>query len=441
MEEGTRNEVARNEGRYGNWGRFPNPPQRAVRLNWPDDELPKGKILAFGNGRSQGDVCLNSQGVLVDMRGLNRLVKFDRSKGLLTAEAGITLDEILRVVVPTGWMLPVVPGTRFVTLGGAIANDVHGKNHHRAGSFGHHVTALTLRRSDGTVKVCKAGDAWFAATVGGLGLTGIIAQATVQLMPVLSGLMQRRIVPLRGLEDFFSTMEGPAQGWDYSVAWLDMTAPEKELGRGYLELARWDEMGGPLNPPPPVRLQVPVRLPFSAVNALTTRVFNELWLRRPRAAYAQVDYSSFFWPLDGVGHWTNLYGPVPFVQCQVVVPQAGAPRLVAQILRLARAGGEPSFLNTLKMMGGMAPAGMLSFPREGVALALDFPYKGERTLAMLRAIEDVAMANGGAIYPAKDACMRPESFAQAYPAWKDFLKYKDDNMTSDFWQRVMGGKA
>jgi len=326
-------------------------------------------------------------------------------------------------------------------LGGAIANDVHGKNHHVAGSFGHHVAALKLRRSDGTVKVCKAGEAWFSATVGGLGLTGIIMEATVKLVPVLSGLMQRRVVKLRGLEDFFAVMDGVGREWDYSVAWLDMTAPEKELGRGYLELARWDDLGGPLEPPPPVRLNVPLRLPVSAVNALTTRVFNELWLRRPRAAYAQIGYSSFFWPLDGVGHWTRLYGPTPFVQCQAVVPSAGAEQLVAEILRLARAGGEPSFLNTLKTMGGMTPAGMLSFPREGVALALDFPYKGERTTAMLRAIEDVVMANGGALYPAKDAWMRAESFRQAYPAWKAFLKYKDENMGSDFWQRVMGEKA
>lgn len=426
---------------YRSWGRYPEPPagQRAVRPLWTDEVLPEGKLLAFGNGRSQGDVCLTS-GTLVDMRGLNRILAFDAGKGTITAEAGITLDEILQVTLPKGWMLPVVPGTRFVTLGGAIANDVHGKNHHAekfGGSFGHHVTGLTLRRTDGTVKVCKAGDKWFMATVGGLGLTGIICSATIQLMPVLGGRLERKIINLRGIGEFFEHAEANT-GWDYSVAWVDATAPAARLGRGYLELARWSDDGDDLVGPPPVRLAIPFRLPVSAINPLTVKIFNEMWLRRPRAAHTTVPYPSFFWPLDGIARWQNAYGPTRFVQCQFVVPMKEAVQVLPQVLTMAKAEGKPSFLNTLKVMGDRKAAGMLSFPRAGVALALDFPFHGEATLKMLRRIEDVVMTAGGALYPAKDAAMSGRAFRTAYPRWKEFLAYRDPNMSSALWERVMG---
>lgn len=426
---------------YRSWGRYPEPPkeQRVFRLHWEDDALPAGMLLPFGNGRSQGDVCL-THGTLLDMRRLNRILAFDVSKGIITAQAGITLDEILRVTMPRGWMLPVVPGTRFVTLGGAIANDVHGKNHHAevfGGSFGHHVTDLTLRRSDGTVRVCAAGEDWFRATVGGLGLTGIITRATIQLMPVMGGTLERKIINFSGLDGFFEhALANPE--WDYSVAWVDATAPASKLGRGYLELARWSNEAAPLAAPPPVLLDVPFRFPVSAINPLTVKVFNEVWLRRPRASLTTVPYASFFWPLDGVGHWQNVYGPTRFVQCQFVAPLAEAPRLIRDILVLAREKGRPSFLNTLKLMGGRKAAGMLSFPREGVALALDFPFHGSQTLAMLRTMEDRVMDAGGAFYPAKDAVMSSSAFRQAYPAWKDFSGYRDERMCSAFWTRVMG---
>ena len=428
-----------------NWGGYPATPQLVQPLFWRTDisnaKLPKGPLLAHGNGRSQGDVGLNSTGTLLAMRGCNRLLAWDGTTGLLSAESGITLHEILEFAIPRGWMLPVVPGTRFVTLGGAIANDVHGKNHHQAiqeggGSFGHHVRELHLWRSDDKIHALKPTDALFTATVGGLGLTGIITHAQVQLVPLPSARLQVRNVRCSNLGQMLEQLQ--TNSAPFSVAWLDLSAPEAGLGRGWLELADWVRDAEPVPAPKLPKLSVPFALPFNLWQPPMVKAFNRVWFKRPRKAEARVPYAKFFWPLDGMGNWRHLFGPASFVQCQFVVPLDHAETTLRHALQAVRLRGKPTFLNTLKLMGDHSPAGLISFPRAGVALALDMVWEGEKTHALLRDLEELVLGAGGAIYPAKDSCLSAGGFHAMYPHWRELAGQRDQRITSDFWQRVTG---
>lgn len=432
-------DMARN---YTSWGRYPERPQKAVKLGWADDTLPGGKLLPYGNGRSQGDVCLNSGGTLLDMRGLNRFIRFDRKKGLLTAEAGVTLREIINVIAPEGWMLPVTPGTSYVTLGGAIGNNVHGKNHHRLGSFGDHVTELVLRRSDGSSRTCKAGDAWFRATVGGMGLTGLITQATVKLMPIPTDSIDVELVRTKHIHEFFDLADESDRDWDYSIYWIDGAAPREQIGRGWFERGRWSQAGGAPRGLGGLQVPLPFRPPLPLVNKLTSFLFCRAWYWRPRPAVARVGYGGFLFPLDVAPQWPNFYGPRGFLKFQCVLPRTKAKEAVVKIWELVGDAGETPMISTMKLMRGREAAGLLSFPREGVSMTVeDLPYRGVKTQRLIARLEEVVLAAGGALYPAKDASMSGKAFKQSYPRWKEFLKYKDENMVSDLWQRVMGDEA
>ncbi|HEX2858596.1 MAG TPA: FAD-binding oxidoreductase [Alphaproteobacteria bacterium] len=419
------------------WGRWPARPQQAQHLSFTTDTLPHGPWLPIGNQRSQGDVCLNSTGTLVCTANLNRLIAFDAARGVLTAEAGITLHDILQFIVPQGWFLPVVPGTRYVTLGGAIANDVHGKNHQTNGSFGHHVVALTLRRGNGkTIAASTTQNRdWLHATIGGLGLTGLITQATIKLQRIASGYLQVETVRQKNFDHFLSLSKN-SKGFEHVISWVDSTAPATEPGRGWFQRARWSATPGPLAAPGngPL-LSLPFVLPLSAINRPTVWGFNQLWNRLPRPASALTGYQKFLWPLDGIGNWNYVYGPRGFVQFQFVVPQAAAATLLPALMPVAQAAGM-SFLNTLKLMGNKKPAGLLSFPRAGISMAIDLPYKGAQTLAALKRMEGMVVGAGGALYPAKDATMAPATFRHAFPQWRSMQKFIDPTITSDFWQRV-----
>lgn len=427
-----------------NWGGHPATPQSAFPVFWLSElnakHLPQGPLLAHGNSRSQGDVGLNSQGTLLLMRGCNRLIGWDASTGHLTAEAGITLHEILEFSIPRGYMLPVVPGTRFITLGGAIANDVHGKNHHTpvsegGGSFGHHVAAIGLWRTDEGLKTLQPTDALFTATIGGLGLTGIIAHATVRLVPITAptlSVTQTRLEAWATMYNAVCNSTAP-----YSVAWLDLSAPTSALGRGWLEEAVWDSNSTEAAPAPRLpRVSVPFRLPFNLWNAPVVRAFNGMWYKRPRAAHSNVPYATFLWPLDGIANWRHTFGPAQFVQCQMVVPTEAAGKVLLHALQMVQVRGKPTFLCTLKRMGAHKPTGLLSFPREGLALALDMLYQGATTDALLHDLEALAWEAGGALYPAKDNAMSPAAFKAMYPKWQALAALRDPRMTSDFWQRV-----
>lgn len=403
----------------------------------------RAPVLPFGNGRSYGDSCLNDGGSLIAGRKLDRILAFDRESGLVTAEAGVLLDDLLELVVPAGWFPPVTPGTCFVTLAGAIANDVHGKNHHRAGTFGRHVRAFELVRSDGARLTCAPdmNAELFAATIGGYGLTGLITQATLQLMPVASAQMRQETLHFDGLDRFFEIAAESDASHDYTVAWIDSLAGGPGFGRGVFFRANHATVSGA----PPARaarsLPFPLTPPFPLINGLSLRAFN--WLYRsaqPRSPEPRLmPYRPFFYPLDRVSNWNRAYGPRGLRQFQCAVPMADARAAVEAMLRRSLAAGEASFLTVLKIFGDQPSPGLMSFPIAGATLTLDFPNRGERTARLLDELDAIAIAAGGRVNPYKDARMSPATFAASFPHWRDFARHVDPGFSSGFWRRVTAG--
>jgi len=398
----------------------------------------RGPVLPYACGRSYGDSCLNEGGLLLDVRGLDRLIAFDEERGLLQCEAGVTLAEILALTVPRGWFLPVVPGTRWVSVGGAIANDIHGKNHHRAGTFGAHVARLELLRSTGERVRCAPDDPLFQATVGGLGLTGLILWAEIRLKRVPGAGITMERIRFPDL-DAFLELAAEDQAFEYTVAWVDCLAGGRRLGRGIYTRGDHAPIEGPVpSPLRPARLTVPGDAPAGLLNRLTLGLFNEAYYRAQLGARrrATVPYGPFFFPLDGVGEWSRLYGSRGFVQYQCVVPDGpGGGPIRTLIERIARSG-EPASLAVLKRFGGARSPGMLSFPREGITLAVDFAVRGPRTLVLLDDLDAVVREAGGAVYPAKDARMSPDSFRAFFPGLDRFTAFRDPKFSSSFWRRV-----
>lgn len=396
-----------------------------------------GLILGFGAGRSYGDVCLNGGGRVLRTQFLDRLIAADWSTGVVRAEAGLTFDSLLKLAVPRGWFIPVLPGTKFVTLGGAVANDVHGKNHETAGTFGCHVRRLGLARSDGTVMELGLDQnaELFAATIGGLGLTGIILWVELSLVRATSAWIDVETLELTNLDAFFRLSE-QSNDWDFKVAWVDCLAKGKVLGRGFFIRGRWHE-GGTLKPHTPSRLRVPFDAPSWLLSHATLRLFNSAYRARPWAIGCRtVHYDHFFFPLDAVAGWNRLYGPKGFFQHQCVVPTASASDALRRLLDLTAEYGQGSFLIVLKMFGDRASPGILSFPQSGATLALDFPNRGESTRRLLDAMCSIVMKAGGRIYPAKDATMSAEAFRAGFPDWHRVESLRDPNVMSDFWRRV-----
>lgn len=396
-------------------------------------------VLAVGLGRSYGDSGLNSDGCLLDMRRLNRIISFDRERGVLIAEAGLSLDHLLQVTVPAGWFVQTTPGTRFVTLGGAIANDVHGKNHHRAGTFGRSVRRLGLLRSDGSEHVLDRTDngALFRATIGGLGLTGIITWVELDLARIPSSFLDVERRPFGNLDEFFSIVAG-SDAFEHTVAWIDCAGSGSTLGRGIFQRANWSEQAEYEAHGARQKVSVPVDLPGAMLNKYSVRAFNALYYRLQKMAPAnsRVHYAPLFYPLDSVGQWNRLYGRRGFFQYQCVLPPETAHDATAELLtRISHSGGG-SFLAVLKTFGDLPSAGMLSFPREGTTLALDFPNKGEVTLRALAYLDQIVLAAGGRLYPAKDGRMPGEMFRAGYPELTDFSKHVDHAFSSDFWRRI-----
>jgi FAD/FMN-containing dehydrogenase len=353
------------------------------------------------------------------------------------------LAEIINLVLPQGWFLPVTPGTRFVTVGGAIANDVHGKNHHRTGSFGHHVLSFELLRSDGSRRACTSEsdeDGWFSATVGGLGLTGLITHAQLQLRRVPGPLLESENIRLGSLDEFFSISRASADTHEYSVAWIDCLASGRARGRGHFTRADHAAQAAGERPNSPGgALAIPFTPPVSLVNRLTLRPFNTLYYRRqlPRTRRSASHLLPFFYPLDGISEWNRMYGPAGFLQYQCVLPPATAADGVDALLAEIARSGTGSFLAVLKEFGNQPSRGLLSFPRPGTTLALDFPNRGPEVFRLLDRLDHIVDEAGGALYPAKDARMSATSFRRAYARVNDFLPYLDPRFSSGFWRRVM----
>ncbi|MER9413190.1 FAD-binding oxidoreductase [Mesorhizobium sp. M0589] len=400
----------------------------------------KNALLAYGNGRSYGDSCQNEPGAVVDMRPLNRIGAFNAETGLLEAEAGVFLSDIIAHTAPYGFFPTVVPGTQFVTLGGAIANDVHGKNHHRRGTFGCHVESLTLLRSDGRTYTCSATDnaRLFAATIGGMGLTGLILSASIRLMRVHSLDIAEKVTRFADLGEFFELAEAADQANEYAVAWIDQLAGGHGRGRGLLLTGNHAEYGSHAASRAGSRFSVPFQPPFNMLNRPFLTAFNAAyrWKKGSSPGPSQTGYQGFFFPLDGVGDWNRLYGPKGLYQHQSVVPENVARETVPALLEAARRAGQGSFLTVLKRFGSIRSPGLLSFPRPGFTLTLDFPNRGDRTLALLSELDRITVAAGGAVNPYKDARMGADTFAASFPNWQRLEALRDPAFVSSFWLRT-----
>ena len=396
-------------------------------------------VLPRGMGRSYGDVCTNAGGTLVSTALLNKFLAFDPDSGLLTCESGVTISDIQHTFISRGWMSPVTPGTQFVSIGGAIANDVHGKNHHVMGTFGHHVVSLVLMRTSGEVLTCSPSENadLFRATIGGLGLTGLILQATIQLKRVPGPWLDAENVVFSGISDFLAISDASESTWDYSVAWIDCSRSTKTRGI----FMRGNSADHPERTLPKERqITFPINPPFSLVNKLSTRVISSGYytLNRRKPEQQVVHYQPFFYPLDGIRQWSRMYGNKGFYQHQSVIPRTTGETVLNEMLTCIQRSGQGSFLSVLKTFGNRESLGMLSFARSGITLALDFPNLGARTLSLLDSLDEIVMAAGGAINPSKDARMSRETFEASFPQLEEFTQYRDAGISSGLSRRLLG---
>jgi len=393
-------------------------------------------VIARGLGRSYNDAAQNGGGVVLELTRLRRIDHFDPGTGVVEATSSVSIEDLLQLFLPRGWFPPVSPGTRFVTIGGAIAADVHGKNHHREGSFADHVPSIRVATpARGEIDVTPNGDDddVFWATAGGMGLTGVVVSAEVQLQPVASAWMRVDTERAADLDDVLARMESGDEKYQYSVAWIDCLARGARLGRAVLTrgehadaselppLARDD----PFAVPASLELAAPPWAPPGLLNKATVRAFNELWFRKaPKEDRDRVvPYPGFFYPLDGVEGWNRLYGPRGFVQYQAVVPYDRTDTLRTLLERLSQAG-TASFLSVLKRFGP-ANRGMLSFPSAGWTLALDIPVGGHDLRPLLDQLDRLVVDAGGRVYVAKDSRVDPGLLRAMYPRLPEWREVRD----------------
>ena len=396
--------------------------------------------LGVGLGRSYGDSNLNPDGALIDMTSLDRIISFDKTVGTLRIEAGASLSDILRLIVPHGWFLPTTPGTRYVTLGGAIANDVHGKNHHRAGSIGCSVRRIGLVRSDcGALELGPDSEPeLFAATIGGLGLTGLMRWVEIQLVPIASAFIDQEIEPFDNLDGFFTIARASEDLFEHTVAWVDCTARGADLGRGVFMRGNWASEGE-LTPHAETRkLKVPIDGTSAAFTPAVLKFGNALYRMSQtlKPSRARTHYAAHFYPLDAIGAWNRLYGAQGFYQYQCVLPHAQAEGGLREMMDAVAKDGAGSILVVLKTFGARRSPGLLSFPTPGVTLAMDFHNAGMRTHRLFERLDQSVRAAGGRLYPAKDGRMPTTMFQEGYPEWSRFGALRDPALSSAFWRRV-----
>lgn len=422
------------------WGNISNDDHNCVLINSSRPDLSEldRPLLAYGMGRSYGDVCLNPSNTLIRTERLDRYVSFDMESGVLACESGVLLRDIQKSMMHQGWSLPVSPGSQIVTVGGAIANDVHGKNHHVNGSFCDHITSLVIARSDGAVLSCSRAEnsGLFFATVGGLGLTGVILEATIQLRKVPGPWLETETIPYYSLAEFFHLADKSESEWEYTVSWVDCFSPE---GKGiFMRANHTSEVQS--HPQKKKMLVMPFTPPISLVNKFTLKPFNKLYfyLHSLREGKRLMFYEDFFYPLDHIQHWNRMYGVKGFYQYQMVVPRKDGEEAISNILREISRSRQGSFLAVLKTFGDKKASGLLSFPMPGVTLALDFPNLGVTTLELFNRLDAIVGSVGGRIYPAKDSRMSKEMFRKGYPQIDEFESFRDPGVSSALSRRLLG---
>ncbi len=424
------------------WGRYPKVKHKLIHEIdcLSDDILPitSFKMLPYGQGRSYGDSCLNENGVLLSNKRLDNFISFDSKNGILRCESGVTLKEILAIGINKGWFLAVTPGTQHVSVGGAIANDVHGKNHHRVGTFGNFVKQFELVRSDGTHLVCSenSNSDLFKATIGGLGLTGLILWAEIQLRKIENPFIDMESIKFKNIDEFFDLSSQSDKSYEYTVSWIDCLSKGSSLGKGIFMRGNHSQKAPDELPKEPKLspINFPITAPSFLLSKWNIKLFNFFYYNKQlkKKSKALVYYSSFFYPLDNIDNWNRMYGKQGFFQFQCVVPN----KAIKPILQAISKSGKGSFLVVLKQFGNIVSPGMLSFPKEGITIALDFPNKESQTLKLLKRLSDMVTEHEGSIYPAKDAIMSSRHFQSFYPKWNEFAKYIDPQFSSSFWRRV-----
>jgi len=434
------------------WGRYP-VVDGTERVSENFEAATIGAALSRGLGRSYGDASLPATraDTVANSRRADRLLAFDPATGVLRAEAGLSLRELNRLFLRRCFASPVVPGTQYVTLGGMVAADVHGGNHHVAGTFGEHVRSLRMRVADGRVlEVSEQTEPeLFRATLGGMGLTGHVLEVEVQLQKIPSPWIYQETRRVADIDDLVETLLESSRSWPLTKTWFDSTKRGPGMGRGFAIVGRWAEPGE-APPEPPVireRLSVP-ELPFGLVNSLTVSVFNKLWFhtqsgRATRTAI--VAPNVFFWPLDGLRHWNRLYGRRGFAQYQCVLPIERDTRVVRRFFGVMTRRGCPSPVSVIKDCGPEG-RGLLSFPKPGISIAMDVPLRGERTQALVDALNEVVLEAGGRIYMAKDVLTRATHFRAMEPRLAHFDEVRrkwdpDRRLRSALSVRLLGDAA
>ncbi len=423
------------------WGRYPRSvarvyrPEKRSHLSELLTRRPEDSYLTRGLGRSYGDAALNRGGGIILSRPFNRFLQFDRESGLLACEGGVSLEEIIEVCLPQGWFLPVTPGTKFATIGGAVACDVHGKNHHRDGTISRHIEWIEVLLADGTAKRCSTAEDsdLFRATVGGMGLTGIILAVGLRMRKVETAYVRVDYRRTRDLEETLLYLEEEDRNYTYSVAWVDCLARGARMGRGVLmggnPASPQDLTGRQARDPLLVRnshlFSLPVDLPGFVVGPASIRLFNSLYYRRFRRGKSSTveHYDPFFYPLDKLGSWNRAYGKSGFLQYQFVLPPESARRGLRKVMEVLSDSGKGSFLAVLKRFG--PDDGLICFPQAGYTLALDFAMRGASTLELLASLDGLVMDHGGRVYLAKDARLSGDHFRQMYPGFDEWLRLKE----------------
>lgn len=410
---------------------------------WPE-------FIPRGLGRCYGDSSLSPH--ILSTLKFNRFLEFDREQGILRCQSGVSLKEMLDVIVPAGWFLPVTPGTKFVTLGGAIAADVHGKNHHVDGSFSTHLLRFSLLTPDGQVRECSRSEnaPIFWATCGGMGLTGLILEGTFKLKKVETAYIYEESTKTKNLDELYGLFEQSSH-FTYSVSWIDCLARGKHLGKGILlngehaklgDLPKERQRQAPLELPRKKKLAIPFNLPSFTINPLTVRAFNALFYAKAKGGQHKhvIDYDTYFYPLDGIHHWNRVYGRKGFAQYQFAIPPANSYEGLKQILEIISGERLPSFLSVLKYFG-KSETGPLSFPMEGYMLALDFPIT-DKLFGVLDRLDQLVVDLGGRLYLTKDSRMKPEILERGYPRLQEFLSIKqqldDDKQLQSLQSKRLG---
>lgn len=388
----------------------------------------KQKFIPYGNGRSYGDQALY-ENVLVTKK-YNYITHFDEKKGIMTCQCGVTLEEILDVIVPKGWFLPVTPGTKYITIGGAIASDVHGKNHHKEGTFCDHVHSFDIMLPNGSIVTCsrKKNSELFKATCGGNGLTGIILKATFSLKKIETAFIKQKTIRAKNIDELVCYLE-ENEKYTYAVAWIDCVSKGKKLGRGVLLLGEHAQLNdlnpkqkkNPLMIPKKKKINVPIFFPNFILNALTIKIFNFLYFNKTPKGISEtiIDYHSFFYPLDAIENWNRIYGKRGFTQYQFVIPKKAGIEGLRTIMEAISNSRMGSFLAVLKT-AGKHNGNYLSFPMEGYTLAMDFAMN-KKLFSFLDELDDIIMRFSGRIYTTKDVRMGSQFFASSYPDIGKFM--------------------